>query len=56
MGIQMYEARATKWAVLFTLRTSSSAQAHREGGGVTGASAPGPGGPKGARRAPSKKI
>jgi len=26
------------------------------GGGVTGASAPGPGGPKGARRAPSKKI
>jgi len=29
-------------------------QAHREGG-VAGASAPGPGGPKGARRAPSKK-
>ena len=25
-------------------------------GGVAGASAPGPGGPKGARRAPSKKI
>ena len=30
-------------------------QAHREGG-VSGASAPGPGGPKGARRAPSKKF
>jgi len=27
-----------------------------ERGGVAGASAPGPGGPKGARRAPSKKI
>ena len=26
------------------------------GGGVAGASAPGPGGPKGARRAPSQKI
>ena len=26
------------------------------GGGVAGASAPGPGGPKGARRAPSKKF
>jgi len=30
-------------------------QAHREGG-VAGANAPGPGGPKGARRAPSKKF
>ena len=32
-----------------------NSQAHRERG-VAGASAPGPGSPKGARRAPSKKI
>ena len=30
-------------------------QAHREGGGVAGASAPGPGGPKGARAGPPQK-
>jgi len=41
-----------------TVVNSSGVHVNRptERGGVAGASAPGPGGPKGARRAPSKNL